>query len=252
MKSARNDPAAPALSYVSLQEALRRELRKRVESGELTGVELARRTGFTQAHISNFLNRKRGLKLGALDRALRAIGLTLYDLLDPRDLARFAALPPATAGADSAEVPEISAEAAARREVIVREDVRAMLRYPISLLDALRPYLAAPARRTWTRFIALRVGEPDAAAMAPRLAAGAVLLVDRHYTALEPYRAGARNLCAVRRTDSCAVRYVEAAGASLVLRPHSPDFPVEVVTPADEQALSSLVVGRVAHLSENL
>src|ERR1700719_1292959 len=104
------------MSFVALQEALRKELRRRVDAGGLTGVELARRTGFTQAHISNFLNRKRGLKLAALDRALKAIGLTVYDLLDPRDLARFAPVPRAAAGADSAEVPEISAEAAARRE----------------------------------------------------------------------------------------------------------------------------------------
>ena len=35
-------------------------------------MEVARRTNFTQAHISNFLNRKRGLKLAALDRTLKA------------------------------------------------------------------------------------------------------------------------------------------------------------------------------------
>ena len=33
----------------------------------------------------------------------------------------------------------------------------------------------------------------------------------------------------MRHADSCIVRYVETAGASLVLRPHSPDFPVEIV-----------------------
>src|SRR5713226_6714476 len=86
------------MSFVSLQENLRHELRKRIEAGELTGMELARRTGFTQAHISNFLNRKRGLKLSALDRMLKAIGLSLYDLLNPHDLARFAAVPASTEG----------------------------------------------------------------------------------------------------------------------------------------------------------
>ncbi len=58
------------MGFVALQEALRREVRRRIESGELTGMELAQKTGFTQAHISNFLNRKRGLKLRALDRML--------------------------------------------------------------------------------------------------------------------------------------------------------------------------------------
>ena len=79
------------MTFVGLQEALRRELRKRIAAGELTGMELARRTGFTQAHISNFLNRKRGLKLTALDRALEAAGLSLYDLLNHQELARLAA-----------------------------------------------------------------------------------------------------------------------------------------------------------------
>src|ERR1700687_933924 len=57
----------PRMSFVGLQDQLRKELRRRIDSSELTGMELARRTGFTQAHISNFLNRKRGLKLSALD-----------------------------------------------------------------------------------------------------------------------------------------------------------------------------------------
>ena len=79
------------MTFAGLQEALRKELRKRIAAGELTGMELARRTDFTQAHISNFLNRKRGLKLAALDRALDAVGISLYDLLSPQELARYAA-----------------------------------------------------------------------------------------------------------------------------------------------------------------
>ncbi|MGH9789646.1 MAG: helix-turn-helix domain-containing protein, partial [Candidatus Acidiferrales bacterium] len=76
------------MSFVGMQDGLRRELRKRIEAGELTGMELARRTNFTQAHISNFLNRKRGLKLVALDRMCKALGLNVYDLLDPKEVAK--------------------------------------------------------------------------------------------------------------------------------------------------------------------
>ncbi len=39
------------MSFVALHENLRREIRKRIESGELTGMELARRTGFAGAHL---------------------------------------------------------------------------------------------------------------------------------------------------------------------------------------------------------
>ena len=47
------------MKFRALQENLRKALRERIEEGELTGLRLARDTGFKQAHISNFLNRKR-------------------------------------------------------------------------------------------------------------------------------------------------------------------------------------------------
>jgi hypothetical protein len=58
------------LLFRDLQEALRKLLWDRIESGELTGMALADKTGFRQAHISNFLNRKRGLSLEGMDRVL--------------------------------------------------------------------------------------------------------------------------------------------------------------------------------------
>jgi transcriptional regulator with XRE-family HTH domain len=228
------------MSFVALQEALRKELRKRVDAGGLTGVELARRTGFTQAHISNFLNRKRGLKLAALDRALKAIGLSLYDLLNPHELARFAAVPVPGGDAQEVEVPVVSPEAAVGREVVVREETRAMARYARTMLERIRPDLAVPSRRSWTRFVALEAS------------AGALLLVDRHYTTLHPYRKGERNVYAVCREDSCIVRYVEAADDSLILRPHRAEAPVEIVAFAAGQSPGSVLVGRVAHIATEL
>ena len=110
------------MSFVSLQDNLRRELRKRIDAGQLTGMELARRTGFTQAHISNFLNRKRGLKLSALDRMLKAIGMSVYDLLNPHELVRFAAVP-SGADEDYADVTLVEGAIAAGSEVIVNDEV---------------------------------------------------------------------------------------------------------------------------------
>jgi transcriptional regulator with XRE-family HTH domain len=240
------------MSFVALQEALRKELRKRVDAGGLTGVELARRTGFTQAHISNFLNRKRGLKLAALDRALKAIGLSLYDLLNPHELARFAAVPVAGADAQEVEVPVVSPETAVGREVAVRDETRAMARYARTMLERIRPDLAVPSRRSWTRFVALEASSRDAASMAPRFGAGALLLVDRHYTTLHPYRKGQRNVYAVCREESCIVRYVEAADDSLILRPHRAEAPVEIVTFVAGQSPGSVLVGRVAHIATEL
>src|SRR5438445_117585 len=46
------------MKFRALQENLRKQLWERIEEGDLTGLRLAEQTGFKQAHISNFLNRK--------------------------------------------------------------------------------------------------------------------------------------------------------------------------------------------------
>ncbi len=236
------------MNFIGLEEALRKELRKRIAARELTGMEVARRTNFTQAHISNFLNRKRGLKLAALDRTLKALGISLYDLLDPHHLARFAAVP-VSAVADEANVPIVSPEVATGCEVIIREEVRAMAHYRRALLNRIRPDLATAACRSWTRFVVLESSAHDAAVMSPRLSPGALLLLDRHYTTLRPYRKNARNLYAVRKEHTCVVRYVEAAGECLILRPQNLGSPVEVIAIPEGHSATDLLVGRIAHLS---
>jgi transcriptional regulator with XRE-family HTH domain len=227
---------------------LRKELRKRIDAGELTGMDLARRTGFTQAHISNFLNRKRGLKLSALDRMLKAIGLTVYDLLNPHDLVRFAAAP---SGPDEefADVPVVEPAAAAASAVIVNDEVRQRLKFRRAFLNRLRPDPASPTRKAWTRFVILQVDAREALGMCPRLAPGSAVLVDRHYTTLHPYRKADRNLYAVRKPGIVTVRYVELAGNQLVLRPHNSDAPVELLAIEANQSYSDLLVGRVAQIS---
>src|ERR1035441_10906605 len=57
-----------SMKFKILQDNLRKILWERIEAGELTGLHLAQQTGFKQAHISNFLNRKRGLSLEGIDR----------------------------------------------------------------------------------------------------------------------------------------------------------------------------------------
>jgi transcriptional regulator with XRE-family HTH domain len=236
------------MSFVGLQESLRKELRKRIDAGELTGMELARRTGFTQAHISNFLNRKRGLKLSALDRMLKAIGLTLYDLLNPHELVRFAAVP-ASSDAEYAEVPLVEAASAARSEVIVNEEVKELVKLRRALLSHIRPDLAAPARRSWTRFVLIQLDAREGMSMWPRLNPGSLLLIDRHYTTLRPYRKNDRNIYAVRKDAGLTVRYVEMNGSLLLLRPHNSDYAVDVLTIPEGQTASDLLIGRVAHVA---
>jgi transcriptional regulator with XRE-family HTH domain len=236
------------MSFVGLQEHLRKELRRRIDASELTGMELARRTGFTQAHISNFLNRKRGLKLSALDRMLKAIGLSVYDLLNPHELVRFAAIPP---GSDEeyAEVPLVKAATAGSSSVIINEEVEELVKFRRSLLNRLRADLAQAGRKSWTRFVLIRADQRDAASMWPRLGPGATLLVDRHYTSLKPYRKGDRNIYAVRRQEGLVVRYVEADERHLILRSHNPETSVDVLTLEEGDTPCDLLVGRVAHVA---
>lgn len=227
------------MGFVSLQESLRRELRRRIAAGEITGTELARKTRFTQAHISNFINRKRGLKLAALDRMAKSIGMTIYDLLDPRELARHASLPPAKEG-DFIEVPLIAA-AAAMSPIIVREQVRQILKFRQGFLARIQAS-GAGERKSWTRFVALQVEPAETAAMWPEASGRVTLLVDRHHTSLEPYRGAKRNIYAIQSGSEVLARHASPSDAGLILQPRNPSVPSVVVPGA-------AVIGRVAQVS---
>ena len=54
----------------TLHDRLRAHVSERIGSRALTGTELAEKAGFRQAHISNFLNHRRGLSLEAMDRVM--------------------------------------------------------------------------------------------------------------------------------------------------------------------------------------
>src|SRR6202040_4280963 len=75
-----------AMKFRVLQDNLRKTLWRRIDEGGLTGLRLAQQTGFKQAHISNFLNRKRGFSLEGLDKVLVVQHLSVLDLLDPAEV----------------------------------------------------------------------------------------------------------------------------------------------------------------------
>src|SRR5437868_15093498 len=82
------------MKFRALQENLRKTLWSRIEEGDLTGLHLAAQTGFKQAHISNFLNRKRGLSLEGMDKVLNVQHLSVLDLLDPSEINKRASIVP--------------------------------------------------------------------------------------------------------------------------------------------------------------
>ena len=75
------------------------------------------------------------------------------------------------------------------------------------------------------------------------------LLVDRHYSSLQPYRRLRPNLYAVRLKERCFPGYVSLSGDQLVVRPHDPRYAVELVRIERGRNYSEYIVGRVCHLA---
>jgi transcriptional regulator with XRE-family HTH domain len=234
------------MKFRSLQERLRQLLLARIEARQLTGLRLARQAGFQQAHVSNFLNRKRSLSLGAMDRVLGALHLSVLDLLDPAEVGKRATILPPSAD-EFENVLLVEGAIAAGEAVITSESVRDILKFKKSFLRRLRPEPAS-ARERWRRFVLIKVDARDGMSMYPRLLPGATLLIDRHYNSMKPYRRGERNMYAVRTSAGCTVKYVEMAGHNLVLRPHNEAYPVGVMEIEEGKGFSDYIVGRVCHV----
>jgi len=235
------------MKFKILQDNLRKILWDRIEAGELTGLHLAQQTGFKQAHISNFLNRKRGLSIEGMDKVLQVQRLSVLDLLDPAEVNKRASILPPSA--DEFENVVLTDPAnAATQPLIVSMQVKEILKFKKSFLHKLR---AEPesGRSSWQRFVLIKLDAREASFMSPRLTPGATLLIDRHYNALTPYRKGELNMYAVLKNDTCVVRYVEQADSTLILRPHSQFSPIEAIPLLERKSPADYLVGRICHIS---
>jgi hypothetical protein len=234
------------MKFKLLQENLRKILLERIETGQLTGLRLAQQTGFKQAHISNFLNRKRGLSIEGMDKVLSVQHLSVLDLLDPAEVNKRASiLPPSS---DEFENVLLTDASTAIRPLITADLVLDILKFKKSYLRKLKPEPDGN-RSSWHRFVLIKPDPKDAQAMHPRLMPGALLLLDRHYNSLKPYRKGDCNMYAVLKNDTCVVRYVEVAENQLILRPHSRTAPVELVPIAPGKSPSDYLIGRIVQIS---
>jgi hypothetical protein len=227
------------MNFQDLHELLRLELLRRIELGSLTGTSLARQAGYRQAHISNFLNRKRALSLEGLDRVLTAQNLTVEQIL-PLELG--ASAPPVV---DPIEAVSVVSPSTAMDDAVVREaSVVETIHVSASRLQDNRSR-PSPKFAHWQRFLAIRADAQQAAAMDPMIAAGAVVVLDRHYNSLAPYRAHQRTLYAVRCGAGLVLRYVEFDDGRLILRPLSPAFPVQLLALGAHETPADYIVGRV-------
>jgi len=236
-----------AVKFRALQENLRRALWARIEAGQLTGLKLAQQTGFKQAHISNFLNRKRSLSLEGMDKVLAAQQMSVLDLLDPAEVNKRASILPPSED-EFENVVLVQGRVAAGSPLITSEDVKEILKFKKNFLRRLRPATVS-VRDDWQRFLLVKVDEREGMSMYPRLLPRATVLIDRHYNSLEPYRRSERNMYAVRRDEGCTVKYVELAGNNLLLRPHNQEYAVELQPIAEGKTFADYIVGRVCHVA---
>ena len=254
-----------------LQNQLRTLVRERIAAGELTGTELARRAGFQQAHVSNFLNERRGFSIETMDRVMEVMRLEVGDLM-PEPRSRRVAAERSEAGFES--VPLVEAQALLHREFRLDEIVE-LLPFKKSYLRRIRSAMESE-RGDWQRFVLLKADKDSGVAMRPRLAAGATLLIDRHYNSLRSYRRGEPNLYVVKSGEAWLVRYVELypstpktgapgiqllsgtpksgatgiqPGSQLLLRPQNPESALGAVQLGRGETFADYIVGRVAHIA---
>ena len=234
------------MKFKALQENLRKALWRRIDEGELTGLGLAGQTGFKQAHISNFLNRKRGLSLEGMDKVLRVQHLSVLDLLDPAEINKRASIVPPSED-EFQTVLLVDGAVAATEPIIMSMNVKDMLKFKKSFLRNLRAETEGN-RSGWERFVLIQVDAREGMSMYPRLLPGAIVLIDRHYNSLKPFRRGESNMYAVNQNGACTVKYVEVTERQLVLRPHNNAYPVEVMSVEEGQRPVDYLIGRICYV----
>ena len=217
------------MKFLELHERLRLETWRRIDQGILSSSLLARQTGLAQAHISNFLHRRRRLSLPALDRLLRAQAIGVEDLS-----------PTGVSSLEAAEgsmdiVPIVSQIVAMSSPIIAPRAVLGSVQVPSGWLVSF-PARRAVSRRSWERFVAVRVSAAQALPMDPVLRIGSIVVLDRHYNSLAAWRPPNPNLYGVRAGTQILFRHVVFESNRLVLRPRALEYPIEVIELAPEDS----------------
>jgi transcriptional regulator with XRE-family HTH domain len=230
------------MNFSQLHEQLRQELLRRIARGSLSGTLLARQTGLKPAHISNFLRSKRRLSLDALDRVLSSQSISIEDLL-----AQFPDRNPQSTKQNvrrANHIALVSQSVATHESLIRKSSILELIELPSGYLDHLRTRRSSD-RRSWERFIAVRVSYTQAEAMTPAIAPHAILVIDRHYNSLRPYRPPMPSMYAVWMGNTMLFRYATLQGNCVILRPYAIDHPVDLIEIKPEETPASLIVGRV-------
>jgi hypothetical protein len=233
------------MKFDTLHENLRLEILRRIDRGLLTGSTLARATDFQQAHISNFLNRKRSLSLEGLDRVLTAENLSVIDLL-PAD--EFPSILNHGRNASLTQtVAVVTHTAAASSARIDPQEIIDTIEVPDAIIQSSR---ARPAlgKELWQRFVAVRVDGMQAAGMEPILRQNFIVVIDRHYNSLTPYRSQPPTVYAVRGSESLHLCFLEFEANRLIVRPRNQQIPILLIALGLHERPADRIVGRVCYV----
>jgi len=236
------------MKFDNLHENLRLEILRRIDRGLLSGSTLARATGFQQAHISNFLNRKRFLSLDGLDRVLEAQNLSVLDLLPADEMP--AASSPRASAALSQTIAIVTHSAALSTSRIRPADILETVEVPDAALHLSRPS-PAPGRASWQRFVAVRVDAEQSAAMDPLLRQHFIAVIDRHYNSPALYRAHSPTIYAIGASGILHLCFLEFEANRIILRPRNHQFPVHLLELGRHEKPADRILGRICYaLSE--
>ena len=226
------------MNFSQMHERLRIVLLRRIQRDELTITLLARQTGLTKSHLSKYLHSGGRLSIKAMDRILHAQHLGVADLVELG--------PHIQSRADRNIVIPVVPHTAALFEPEIRAGgVQMWLPLPQNLLHSLRPR-PVPSRRSWRRFVAIRVDDYSAKSMDRLVYQGSIVVIDRHYNSLSPYRPPRPNVYAVRDGVRVVLRYIDAIGSRLVIRPSSIEFAASLIEVGTHTNPGDFIVGRVA------
>ena len=236
------------MKFSDLHENLRLEILRRIDRGILTGTILARATEFQQAHISNFLNRKRSLSLEGLDRVLAAQNLSVLDLLPPDEIRTL--ISPGKVASLTQTVAVVTHFAAASNPRIQPADILETVEVPDAVLHFSRERPSSGSS-LWQRFVAVRIDAIQAMAMEPLLRQDSIVVIDRHYKSLAMYRSQMPTIYAVHTGEALHIGFLELDAHTLIVRPRRAQIPVRLIELSHNRQPADHIVGRICYaLSE--
>ena len=235
------------MNFTQMHDHLRLVLLRRIQRGTLSISLLARQTGLTKPHLSNFLRKRRQLSLAALDRVLASQRLNTEDLVPMK--VRTEDLLSEEGGS---AVPLVSHSSALFEPEIRPWAIQTLVHLPPGSLKSVRDSEPPRSRRKWQRFVAVRIASDDTPPMQPVVSPGAIVLIDRHYNSFAPYWPDRPNLYAVRHGARLVLRYADYLAGRLVLRPHNFVFPVDLIEIQEGESPRDLLAGRVVLILNEL